>query len=89
MHRLPKKLKDSIYSNTDKFSTGWGTHITESPNSHVIFIMMFLGLVGCVVDIVGDFMRDVQGAFGVGSYFATVQAAWMAAMYLFDIQEIT
>ena len=82
MHRLPKKLKDSICSNTDEFPTGWGTHITESPNFHIIFIMVFLGLVvsGVLSILWAIFMRDVQGTFGVGSYFATVQAAWMAAM---------
>ena len=63
MHRLSKKLKDSIYSNTDEFPTGRGTLITESPNFHIIFIMVFLGLVGCDVDIVGDFYERGAGRF--------------------------
>lgn len=89
MHRLPKKLTESIFSATDQIPVGWGIHILETPNMHVMSTMVLVGLVfsGCLSVIWACLTRDVQGAFGIGSYFATVQAAWMSSMFFKWSQE--
>ena len=83
MHRLPKKLKDSIFSNSDEFPVGWGIHIIEAPDYYIISALVLLGLAvsGALAILWAVLMKDVQGAFGIGSYVATVQAAWMATVY--------
>lgn len=89
IHRLPKKLKDSIFSDTDEFPVGWGIHIVESPDYYVISALVFLGLVvsGVLALLWAVLTKDVQGAFGIGSYFVTVQAACMATLYFKWSQE--
>jgi len=89
MHRLPKKLKDSIFSNTDGFPVGWGVHIMESLGHYVTSILVFLGLVitGVLAMLWAVLTRDVQGTFGIGSHCVTVQAACMAMLYFKWSQE--
>jgi len=79
MQRLPKKLRDSIFDSKslENFPEGWGIHINESPNYMVISGLLFLGLVasGIIVVCWALLTKDVQGAFDIGSYLATVEAA--------------
>ena len=84
MNRLPKKLKESMSSNGDEFPIGWGIHIIESPDYYVVLLTVLVGLIvsGVVAVAVAAVTKDVQSGFGVGSYFASVQAIWMAAMYV-------
>ena len=81
--RLPKKLKESIFSSSDELPIGWGIHITEAPDFYVISAFTLTGLVvsGILAIVWATVTKDVQGAFGMGSYIAAIQAAWMATMY--------
>ena len=83
MHRLPKKLKESIFSNRDDSTVGWGIHIIESPDFYVISILVTLGLLlsGIVAIVWASVTQDVQGAFGIGSYIIAVEAAVMTTLY--------
>jgi len=90
IYRLPKKLKESILdSNNNDLPVGWGVHINEGPDYHVICAFVLLGLVisGVLSICWATLTKDVQGAFGMGAYFATVEAAWMATMYFKWSQE--
>ena len=89
--KFPKKLDHSIFHGIDESrdSVVWGIHIDEGPNLAVIFVFVTCGLIlsGIVGLISGLIMKDVQTAFGVGSYLAAVQTAWMASMYFKWSQE--
>lgn len=80
---LPKKRRESILDSTDSFPTGWGIHITESPDPYVISAFVFVGLVisGLISILWATLTKDVKAAFGIGAYLATVQAAGMATLY--------
>ena len=83
LHRLPKKLKESIFSSREDITVGWGVHIIESPDYYVISILVLVGLVisGIASVIWAIFTKDVQGAFTIGSYLVAMQTAWMATLY--------
>ena len=83
MRRLPKKLKQSIFSSTEQFPVGWGIHILECPDYHTILMALFIGLAlsGIFAVLWAILTKDVQGAFSIGGYSVALQTAWMTAMY--------
>ena len=89
MRRLPKKLDQSIFDSTDQIPVGWGMHIVETANLHIVLLALLIGLIisGVVAVVYACKMRDVQGGFGIGAYFATVLTVWMSAMYFKWSQE--
>ena len=83
IHRLPKKLHESIFNNTDEFPVGWGIHIIESLDWCVVLTLVLTGLIisGVIAIVWASVTKDVQSAFAIGGYFATAQAVWMGALY--------
>ena len=83
MRRFPKKLRHSIFDSTDQLPVGWGIHILESPNYHMISMALFIGLAlsGLLAVLWAVLTKDVQGAFSIGGYAVALQTAWMTAMY--------
>lgn len=83
MGRLPKKLRESMFNNTEQDPTGWGVHILESPDYYVVFMIVFAGLLasGLFAVLWACLRQDIQGGFAVGGYIATVQGALMAAYF--------
>lgn len=61
MHRLPKKLKESILSNTDDVSIGWDVHSVKIPDFHQIFMPVFFVLVisGITSAFWAGLMKDI------------------------------
>lgn len=90
MARLPKKIEHSIFSNIDNVSrAGWGIYIDEGPDFAVIFAFVCCGLLmsGVLALISGLMIKDIQSAFGVGSYFIALQTLWMTSLYFKWSQE--
>ncbi|KAI9804655.1 MAG: hypothetical protein M1833_006730 [Piccolia ochrophora] len=87
LQRMPKKLETGILStaNTDpdEVVVGWGVHIQEGPNWYVISLAILVGLLvsGVVAVACAIVLKDTQSGFGIGSYIAAVQMAWMTALF--------
>ncbi len=80
-HRLPKKLFTSITRSSEDLPTGWGVHIIEGPDSVSIIFTIICVLLVCFRPVVAYVVKtkDVSGATGIGSVFATVLTLlWMA-----------
>lgn len=83
LHRLPKKVNNSILGSSEELVTGWGVHIIEGPNWlavwKVAFCIVFAsGLFGILWSV---YRSDVSGAFGVASWMTSVLTLLMMVCF--------
>jgi hypothetical protein len=84
LNRLPKKLKRSIFSESDTAQPfGWGVRIMEGPNKVALSWMTVLGIILSFVTsvIYAVVAKTQEQGFGIGQWMMAVFTAVLAALY--------
>ena len=80
---MPRKLNTSILNEgIASVAFGWGVHIDEGPNYHVIFWVNFISLVmsGVFATVWSVYKDDFQGGFGFACWFIAILNTFMVAL---------
>ena len=83
--RLPKKLGDSmtLQTNADKLMFGWGIHIIEGPNKHMLSILVAVLLtLSFAISVSYDVCTgNADSGFAIGQWIVAVLSAVLMAVY--------
>jgi hypothetical protein len=84
-NQIPKRLANRLEAKPDDSEVGWGIYFHEGWHWEAVFgLLLLVGFTGSLLFAIlwSVFKQDVQGAFGVASYWitaATLLIAFIAA----------
>lgn len=80
-NQVPKRLEERLEARPDDVEEAWGVYFQEGWHWEVVFgLLLLVGFAGSMLFGImwSVYQRDIQGAFGIASYWVTATGSLIA-----------